>query len=77
MEILDSNDSREELIKLANTKMPFGKYKGRYLIHLPENYIVWYRGKGFPPGKLGDQLHLIYEIKLNGLENLIYPLMKK
>lgn len=57
--------------------MPFGKYKGHYLIQLPENYIVWYRGKGFPAGKLGEQLHLIYEIKLNGLENLIYPLIKK
>lgn len=74
---MDPNNSHEELIKLANTKMPFGKYKGYYLIKLPENYIVWYRGKGFPVGKLGEQLQLIYEIKLNGLENLIYPLIKK
>lgn len=74
---MNSINSQEELLKLANTKMPFGKYKGHYLIQLPENYIVWYRGKGFPTGKLGEQLHLIYEIKLNGLENLIYPLIKK
>jgi uncharacterized protein (DUF3820 family) len=57
--------------------MPYGKYKGYYLIKLPENYLVWYRGKGFPTGKLGEQLQLIYEIKLNGLENLIYPLITK
>lgn len=57
--------------------MPYGKYKGYYLIKLPENYLVWYRGKGFPAGKLGEQLQLIYEIKLNGLENLIYPLIAK
>ncbi len=69
-------DQREELIKLANMKMPFGKYKGRFLIDLPEFYIVWYRNKGFPKGKLGDQMQMIYDIKVNGLENLIKPLIK-
>lgn len=66
-----------ELIALANMKMPYGKYKGRYLINLPEHYIVWYRNKGFPKGKLGDQLHLIYEIQLNGLEDLVRPLIRR
>lgn len=59
------------LIELAHTKMPFGKYKNRYLIDLPEHYVVWYHSKGFPKGKLGDMLTQIYEIKLNGLEELI------
>ena len=62
---------KEQLIKLAHTKMPFGKYEGRYLIDLPENYLVWFKQKGFPKGKLGEQLQLIYELKLNGLEDLI------
>jgi len=62
---------REFLIKLAHTKMPYGKYKSRYLIDLPEYYIVWYHTKGFPKGKLGEMLHTIYELKLNGLEDLI------
>lgn len=66
-----------QLVSLAKTKMPFGKYKDRYLIHLPENYLVWFKQNGFPAGKLGQQLELIYEIKLNGLEHLIYPLMPK
>jgi uncharacterized protein (DUF3820 family) len=59
------------LIELAHAKMPFGKYKDRYLIDLPEHYVVWYHSKGFPKGKLGDMLTQIYEIKLNGLEELI------
>ncbi len=66
-----------QLVSLAKAKMPFGKYKDRYLIHLPENYLVWFKQNGFPAGKLGQQLELTYEIKLNGLEHLIYPLMPK
>ncbi|WP_027136781.1 DUF3820 family protein [Gaetbulibacter saemankumensis] len=59
------------LIDLAHARMPFGKYKDRYLIDLPEYYVVWYHQKGFPKGKLGDMLSQVYEIKLNGLEDLI------
>jgi len=65
------------LIKLAHTKMPFGKYEGRYLIELPEYYVVWYHNKGFPKGQLGDQLKLVYELKLNGLENLIRNIQRQ
>ena len=67
----------KQLIKLAHTKMPFGKYEGRYLIELPEYYVVWYHNKGFPEGKLGDMLKQVYELKLNGLEDLIRTIQKK
>lgn len=62
---------REFLIKLAHTKMPYGKYKERYLIDLPEYYVVWYHNKGFPKGKLGEMLETVYTLKLNGLEELV------
>lgn len=64
-------NSQHYLEKLANTKMPYGKFKGKHLIDLPEHYIVWYNNKGFPKGKLGDQLRLVYELQLNGLEDLV------
>jgi uncharacterized protein (DUF3820 family) len=70
-------DSRKELVELANARMPFGKYEGKLLIELPEHYLVWYQNKGFPKGKLGSQLAQMVEIKLNGLEKLIYPLVRK
>ncbi|MGL4583069.1 MAG: DUF3820 family protein [Flavobacterium sp.] len=64
-------NNEKYLVELAHTKMPYGKYEGWYLIDLPEYYVVWYHNKGFPKGKLGEQLGLIYELKLNGLEQLI------
>jgi len=65
------------LLKLAQMRMPFGKYKKVLLIDLPERYIVWYSQKGFSAGALGDMLQAVYEIKLNGLEYLFDPIRKK
>jgi len=66
--------SQKALFKIARMRMPFGKYKGRLLIDLPESYLVWFSQKGFPKGSLGDMLKSVYEIKLNGLEYLIEPI---
>lgn len=65
---------KNDLIVLANSIMPFGKYKGINLIDLPEPYVVWFYNKGLPNGELGKLLGLLYEIKLNGLEDLVKPL---
>ena len=67
---------KSDLIKLAKTEMPFGKYKGRALIDLPEPYLIWFNNQGFPEGQLGQLLALVLEIKINGLEYLIKPLKK-
>ena len=65
------------LLSLVQVKMPFGKYKGTVLYKLPVSYLEWFaRKSGFPKGKLGIQLQTLYEIKLNGLEYLLYPLIK-
>ena len=68
--------NEQMLLDAINQTMPFGKYAGRKLLHLPEPYLVWFHGKGFPEGKLGEQLALMYEIKLNGLEEMLVPLIK-
>jgi hypothetical protein len=62
------------LLKLSKVRMPFGKYKERRLIDLPEAYVVWFSQKGFPSGQLGNMLRMVYEIKVNGLEYLFEPL---
>ena len=67
----------ELLMQLVQMKMPFGKYKDRLLCDLPVSYLEWFNRKGFPQGKLGILLQTIYEIKLNGLEELLNPLKTK
>jgi uncharacterized protein len=65
---------QNDLVKIANMKMPFGRYKDLPLIDLPEPYVVWFHGQGFPEGELGRLLTQLYEIKVNGLEYLFKPL---
>lgn len=67
---------QQAMVEAINTTMPFGKYAGRPLLKLPEPYLVWFHKQGFPQGKLGQQLALIYEVKLNGLESMLMPLLK-
>lgn len=68
--------SQHELITLVTMEMPYGKYKGRLLCDLPEYYLAWYHGKGFPKGKLGELLALMYEIRLNGLEKILVSIRR-
>jgi uncharacterized protein (DUF3820 family) len=65
---------KDHLIKLANMKMPFGKYAGRVLIDIPEEYLLWFAKKGWPDGQLGLLLQLALEIRINGQEAILEPL---
>lgn len=68
---------KENLIEIANTVMPFGKYKGCRLIDLPEPYLLWFARKDeFPNGHLGALMQITLAIKVEGLEGLVRPLIK-
>ncbi|CVG27999.1 MULTISPECIES: DUF3820 family protein [Serratia] len=68
---------KEHLLEIANTVMPFGKYQGRVLIDLPEEYLLWFARKGeFPKGKLGMLMEMTLAIKIEGLGHLVKPLKK-
>lgn len=56
------------LIELLDYAMPFGKYKGRRLLELPEAYLAWLARKGMPKGKLGVLLETALVVRSNGLE---------
>ncbi|QOC21956.1 DUF3820 family protein [Wenzhouxiangella sp. AB-CW3] len=63
--------TQQDLLEAMNQTMPFGRYKGRRLLDLPEPYLAWFHRQGFPDSKLGRQLALMYEVKLNGLEGML------
>lgn len=67
----------DDLVALANMTMPFGKYSGRPLIRLPEEYLLWFQAKGWPSGRLGQLMALALLIRSEGLESLITPLMRE
>lgn len=69
-------DDRDFLVKLANARMPFGKYAGMLLLDLPEAYVVWFSRKGWPAGELGELLQALYAVKENGLEPVLRPLVR-
>lgn len=72
---LNTVPATEDVLEAVAMRMPFGRFKGERLIDLPEPYIVWFKGQGFPPGALGERMALVYEVKVNGLEKLLRPLL--
>ena len=64
----------EDLQKLVDTRMPFGKHKGCLIADLPGNYLRWFAREGFPKGEIGRLLELMNEIDHNGVSYLLKPL---
>ena len=62
-EPFDINKARQEMAEILQYKMPFGKYKGRKLTSLPVEYLIWFKRKGFPEGKLGRYLQIVLELR--------------
>lgn len=74
---MEIRPDKQKLIEMAHYKMPFGKFKDRYLVDLPIAYLVWFKQQGYPKGKLGDYLQTILDIKSNGLEPILRRIRKE
>jgi uncharacterized protein (DUF3820 family) len=66
--------NQDDLLRLLNTPMPYGKHQGRCVADLPGHYLNWYARVGFPKGEIGRLLALMQEIDHNGLSWLLDPL---
>jgi uncharacterized protein (DUF3820 family) len=71
MSDLELGFSKKHMLKLAQWEMPFGKYQGKRLIDLPEEYLFWFQKQGFPNGELGELMALSLELKIAGVDGLI------
>ena len=67
----------EDLQKLVERTMPFGKYQGRLIADLPGDYLNWFARSGFPKSEIGRLLRLMHEIDHNGLSDLLTPLRQR
>jgi len=65
------------LIDIVQTKMPYGKYKGTIIADIPVSYLEWMAGKGFTKDKMGMLLSTTFEIKTNGLGEILYMVKKQ
>ncbi len=67
----------EDLQRLVDTPMPFGKHQGCLMADLPGNYLNWFAREGFPKSETGRLLALMQEIDHNGLRELLEPLRRR
>jgi uncharacterized protein (DUF3820 family) len=64
----------QDLQRLVDVRMPYGRYRGWLIADLPGAYLAWFAREGFPPGQLGRLLALMLELDHNGLSSLLDPL---
>ena len=69
---------------LETYRMPFGKYgpdhfapEGVPLIDLPDEYLQWFQQQGWPGGRLGELMEMVWEIKKTGADPVFNPLRQK
>jgi uncharacterized protein (DUF3820 family) len=83
--LMDRDEFAETMAEIGRTHMPFGKYgpahfppRGIPLYDLPAEYLQWFATKGgFPSGRLGELLEIIYHVKKDGADEVFSPLRTK
>lgn len=80
---IDREDFRNLLAEIHRTQMPFGMFgkqnhppHGVPIFDLPENYLMWFKQRTFPKGRLGELLAHVCEIKESGMDSLFEPMRR-
>lgn len=77
----DREEFREILAEIGDTNMPFGRFgpksfppRGLPIMDLPEEYLAWFQQRGFPNGRLGELLEVVWGIKDVGMDSVFEPM---
>lgn len=76
---------RADLEEIGRTYMPFGRFgpgnfppKGVPLYDLPAEYLAWFPTKGgFPKGRLGKLMEMVYQMKVDGSDAVFDPFRRR
>jgi uncharacterized protein (DUF3820 family) len=76
---------RADLEAIGSTRMPFGKFgptsfppQGLPIYDLPAEYLAWFANKaGWPKGRLGHLLQMVYQMKADGSDAVFDPFRRK
>ena len=76
---------RRDLEEIGRTFMPFGKFgpahfppNGVPIYDIPAEYLAWFANKaGFPKGRLGALLRMVYQMKVDGSDIVFEPFRKR
>jgi uncharacterized protein (DUF3820 family) len=78
---IDREDFRNLLIEIGKACIPFGKFgikayppAGVPIMDLPEEYLFWFKERGFPKGRLGELMAHVCEIKSVGMDSVFDPI---
>jgi uncharacterized protein (DUF3820 family) len=78
---IDREDFRNLLAEVGQTRIPFGKFgikayppAGVPIMDLPEEYLAWFKERGFPKGRLGELMAWVFEVKAVGMDQVFEPL---
>ena len=74
-----------DLADIEKTHMPFGKFGPSFLppngvpiYDLPAEYLQWFATKaGWPRGRLGQLLQMVYQMKADGSEEVFAPMRRR
>lgn len=83
--MLDPEEFAETMNEIGRTHMPFGRYGrteyppfGVPIYDLPFEYLEWFtHNGGFPSGRLGELLEILYHIKKDGSDDVFEPFRRR
>lgn len=74
-----------DLADIERTHMPFGKFGPKFcpplgvpIYDLPAEYLMWFANKaGFPRGRLGELLRMVYQMKADGSDAIFNEMRRR